>query len=73
MSPKPIIENTLFYGDNLDILREYIPDESIDLTHKKLDNAVFAAFGLSNDMDDEEILGRLLALNLQRAAEQDAR
>ena len=22
MSPKPITENTLFYGDNLDILRE---------------------------------------------------
>ena len=28
---KPIDKNTLFYGDNLDILREYIPDESIDL------------------------------------------
>jgi hypothetical protein len=26
-----IITNTLFYGDNLDILREYLPDESVDL------------------------------------------
>ena len=25
MSPKPITENTLFYGDNLPILREHIP------------------------------------------------
>ena len=33
MSPKPITENTLFYGDNLVILREYIPSESIDLVY----------------------------------------
>lgn len=28
-----IAENTLFYGDNLSILREYIPDESVDLVY----------------------------------------
>ena len=28
-----IAANTLFYGDNLPILREYIPDESIDLVY----------------------------------------
>lgn len=28
-----ITRNTLFYGDNLQILREYIPDESIDLVY----------------------------------------
>ena len=33
MSPKPVTENTLFYGDNLKVLREYIPDESIDLIY----------------------------------------
>jgi DNA modification methylase len=33
MSQKPISENTLFYGDNLKILREYIPDESVDLIY----------------------------------------
>jgi site-specific DNA-methyltransferase (adenine-specific) len=26
-------ENTLFYGDNLAILREYIPDSSVDLIY----------------------------------------
>lgn len=30
---KPITKNTLFYGDNLPILREYIPDESVDLIY----------------------------------------
>jgi hypothetical protein len=24
------VENTLYYGDNLDILRRYIADESVD-------------------------------------------
>lgn len=33
MSPKPITENTLFYGDNLPILREHIPTESVDLIY----------------------------------------
>jgi site-specific DNA-methyltransferase (adenine-specific) len=33
MSLKPITENTLFYGDNLPILREYIADESVDLIY----------------------------------------
>lgn len=31
--PKPITKNTLFYGDNLPILREYFSDESIDLIY----------------------------------------
>jgi adenine specific DNA methylase Mod len=30
---RSIDENTLFYGDNLSILREYIPSESIDLIY----------------------------------------
>jgi 16S rRNA G966 N2-methylase RsmD len=30
---KPITENTLFYGDNLIILREHIPSESVDLIY----------------------------------------
>src|SRR6266849_7876891 len=33
MSPQPVTENTLFYGDNLNILRQYIPDESVDLIY----------------------------------------
>jgi site-specific DNA-methyltransferase (adenine-specific) len=27
------MENVLYYGDNLDILKRYIPDESIDLIY----------------------------------------
>jgi site-specific DNA-methyltransferase (adenine-specific) len=33
MNPKPVTQNTLFYGDNLPILREHIPDESVDLVY----------------------------------------
>jgi len=33
MSPRPITENTLFYGDNLFILREHIASESVDLIY----------------------------------------
>jgi len=35
--------------------------------HKRLDEAVFAAYGWKSDLSDEEILERLLALNLERA------
>ena len=30
---KLITENTLFYGDNLDILRDYLIDECVDLVY----------------------------------------
>ncbi|GCE04245.1 DNA methyltransferase [Dictyobacter aurantiacus] len=33
MSSEAINENTLFYGDNLDILRQYIADNSVDLVY----------------------------------------
>lgn len=33
MSPSLATQNTLFYGDNLSILREYISDESVDLVY----------------------------------------
>jgi site-specific DNA-methyltransferase (adenine-specific) len=33
MPPDPITTNTLFYGDNLPILREYIASESVDLIY----------------------------------------
>jgi len=38
--------------------------------HRALDEAVFAAYGWSPDMTDEELLERLLALNLERADEE---
>jgi len=38
----------------------------LDLAHKRLDEAVFAAYGWKSDLADEEILEKLLALNLGR-------
>ena len=39
----------------------------LQLAHKQLDKAVFAAYGWPDDLADPEILERLLALNLERA------
>ena len=41
----------------------------LELVHKKLDEAVFAAYGWPSNLSDEEILERLLVLNLERAGE----
>jgi hypothetical protein len=38
-------------------------------THRKLDEAVFAAYGWDAAVGDDELLGLLLALNLKRAAD----
>ena len=40
----------------------------LDMAHSKLDRAVLDAYGWPHDVADEEILARLLALNLERAA-----
>ena len=37
----------------------------LDLAHKRLDAAVFAVYGWQPDPSDEEILEKLLALNLE--------
>jgi len=42
----------------------------LDLAHQKLDAAVAAAYGWPADLTDEQILEKLLALNLERAAEE---
>jgi hypothetical protein len=42
----------------------------LDLAHKKLDAAVFAAYGWPASLTDDEILVRLLELNLEKAAKQ---
>lgn len=41
--------------------------EWLRLAHEKLDRAVYAAYGWEYPLEDEEILRRLLALNLERA------
>jgi hypothetical protein len=38
-----------------------------DLAHKRLDEAVFAAYGWDPGLSDEALLVKLLELNLQRA------
>jgi hypothetical protein len=43
----------------------------LDLAHKKLDAAVAAAYGWPADLTDDQILEKLLALNLERAAEEE--
>ena len=42
------------------------PPTWLELAHRKLDEAVFAAYGWSPDLTDGEILARLLELNLAR-------
>ena len=46
------------------------PAYSLLIAHEKLDAAVAAAYGWEWPLSDEEILERLLALNLERAAEE---
>lgn len=45
-------------------VQEYQRPTWLKLAHKKLDEAVFAAYGWKSDLSDEEILERLPALNL---------
>ena len=40
----------------------------LDLAHRRLDEAVFPAYGWDASISDEEILARLLALNHERAS-----
>lgn len=42
----------------------------LDLAHRALDQAVLDAYGWPHALTDDEILARLLALNLERAAAQ---
>ena len=39
----------------------------LDHAHRKLDEAVFAAYGWPVDLTDDQLLEKLLALNLARA------
>ncbi len=43
----------------------------LDLAHRRLDDAVLDAYGWPHDLSDEEIMGQLLALNLERAGAGD--
>ena len=58
---------TSFWGRirHLKLTRSNIAD-----VHRKLDEAVFAAYGWSSEISNDELLAKLLALNLERAAKQ---
>jgi hypothetical protein len=43
----------------------------LDLAHRKLDEAVFTAYGWPPGLSDDELLSRLLALNLRAATNQE--
>ena len=43
----------------------------LDLAHRRLDEAVFACYGWPTDLSDDQILERLLELNLERAGTSD--
>lgn len=45
----------------------------LDLAHRELNDAVFAAYGWEPTLSDDEILTHLLALNQQRAAAESLR
>ena len=40
----------------------------LDTAHRRLDEAVFNAYGWPPNLSDDEVLARLLALNQERAA-----
>jgi hypothetical protein len=42
----------------------------LQLVHQALDAAVFAAYGWDSNLPDDEVLARLLALNLERAKQE---
>jgi hypothetical protein len=42
------------------------PPAWLTLAHRKLDEAVFAAYGWDPGLSDDEVLARLLTLNFQR-------
>jgi hypothetical protein len=44
----------------------FLLSRSISPAHKRPDEVVFAAYGWKSDLSDEEILEKLLALNLER-------
>ena len=44
---------------------------NVGYAHEKLDYEVLDAYGWPHDISDEEILERLLALNLERAKKQE--
>jgi hypothetical protein len=56
---------------HLNLHRELPGANPLKDAHAALDTAVAAAYGWPLDLSDEQILERLLTLNLERAAEEE--
>lgn len=68
------VREKLKLGEELDEIDKAIYDAGcvsvIHELHSKLDAAVAEAYGWAENLSDEDILGRLVALNMQRAEEE---
>ena len=71
LNPPGLIEGAVHKDRTLTNLYNKRPDWLVE-AHAKLDRAVLDAYGWPHDVSDDEILARLLALNLERAADQGA-
>jgi type II restriction/modification system DNA methylase subunit YeeA len=69
-SPEDLKKRTI---TNLYNLRDKGECTWLENAHRKLDEAVFAAYGWPSNLPKDEILARLLALNEERAAAQKAK
>ena len=64
----PPIEPTSYRREaGTQVLHVVVPDVVLDLAHRALDEAVFAAYGWDPAMSDEGILEKLLEFNLARS------
>lgn len=71
-APSPIVHRPSSPKDRtLTNLYNQRPDWLAE-AYRRLDRAVFTAYGWPDDLTDDQILERLLALNLERAARQGA-
>ena len=60
MSPNPITQNTLFYGDILKILYEYIPSKSEDRIKTLYNKLIQSSWGKEQSVIQ---LGQTLSMN----------
>jgi SAM-dependent methyltransferase len=68
LNPSGSFESELKSGTLTSLYNEY--PTWLELAHRALDRAVFAAYGWPPDLSNDEILARLLELNLKRSANQ---
>ena len=55
-------DNVLYYGDNLDVLRRYVPDESVDLVYLDSISAPCRPSRMATDSSERDSRGVTLPL-----------